>query len=31
MRVPKTYAAMVQEQRRLSLAQADERRLKWRS
>jgi DNA polymerase-3 subunit epsilon len=31
MRVPKTYAALVQEQRRLSLAQADERRLKWRS
>jgi DNA polymerase-3 subunit epsilon len=30
MRVPKTYAALVQEQRRLSLAQADERRLRWR-
>jgi DNA polymerase-3 subunit epsilon len=31
VRVPRTYAALVQEQRRLSLAQADERRLKWRS
>jgi DNA polymerase-3 subunit epsilon len=32
MRVPKTYAALVQEQRRLSFAQADERRLaRWRS
>jgi DNA polymerase-3 subunit epsilon len=31
MRVPKTYAAMVQEQRRLSFAQSDERRLKWRN
>ena len=30
MRVPRTYAALVQEQRRLGLAQADERRLKWR-
>jgi DNA polymerase-3 subunit epsilon len=31
VRVPPTYAAMVQEQRRLALAQADERRLnKWR-
>ena len=30
MRVPRTYSALVQEQRRLSLAQADERRLKWR-
>ncbi|MGH7295214.1 MAG: 3'-5' exonuclease, partial [Polyangiaceae bacterium] len=30
MRVPQTYAAFVQEQRRLGLAQADERRLKWR-
>jgi DNA polymerase-3 subunit epsilon len=31
VRVPRTYAALVQEQRRLSLAQADERRLnKWR-
>ena len=27
MRVPRTYAALVQEQRRLALAQADERRL----
>jgi DNA polymerase-3 subunit epsilon len=31
MRVPRTYSALVQEQRRLSLEQADERRLKWRS
>jgi DNA polymerase-3 subunit epsilon len=30
VRVPRTYAAMVQEQRRLSMAQADERRMKWR-
>jgi DNA polymerase-3 subunit epsilon len=31
VRVPRTYAALVQEQRRLSMAQADERRLnKWR-
>ncbi len=30
VRVPRTYAAMVQEQRRLSMAQSDERRLKWR-
>jgi DNA polymerase-3 subunit epsilon len=30
VRVPRTYAAFVQEQRRLSMAQADERRLKWR-
>jgi DNA polymerase III subunit epsilon len=30
VRVPTTYAALVQEQRRLALAQADERRLKWR-
>lgn len=30
LRVPKTYGALVQEQRRLSLAQADQRRL-WRS
>jgi hypothetical protein len=31
MRVPRTYSALVQEQRRLSLEQADERRLKWRA
>jgi len=31
VRVPRTYAALVQEQRRLALAQADERRLKWRA
>jgi DNA polymerase-3 subunit epsilon len=31
VRVPRTYAALVSEQRRLSLAQADERRLKWRN
>jgi DNA polymerase III subunit epsilon len=30
-RVPRTYAALVQEQRRLAMAQADERRLKWRA
>lgn len=31
VRVPRTYGALVQEQRRLALAQADERRLnKWR-
>jgi DNA polymerase-3 subunit epsilon len=30
VRVPRTYAAMVQEQRRLGMAQSDERRLKWR-
>ncbi len=30
-RMPKTYAALVQEQRRLALDQADERRLKWRT
>jgi DNA polymerase-3 subunit epsilon len=31
VRVPRTYASMVQEQRRLAMAQADERRLnKWR-
>ncbi|MGA7118958.1 MAG: 3'-5' exonuclease [Polyangiaceae bacterium] len=30
VRVPQTYAALVQEQRRLSMAQSDERRLKWR-
>jgi DNA polymerase-3 subunit epsilon len=30
VRVPGTYGALVLEQRRLSLAQADERRLKWR-
>ncbi len=29
-RVPQSYAAMVREQRRLALEQADERRLKWR-
>jgi DNA polymerase-3 subunit epsilon len=29
-RVPSTYGALVQEQRRLALDQADERRLKWR-
>ena len=27
---PRTYGALVQEQRRLALAQADERRLRWR-
>jgi DNA polymerase-3 subunit epsilon len=31
MRVPRTYSALVQEQRRLGHAQADERRLKWRN
>jgi DNA polymerase-3 subunit epsilon len=32
VRVPRTYGALVQEQRRLALAQADERRLsKWRN
>lgn len=31
VRVPRSYAALVQEQRRLALAQADERRLRWRS
>jgi DNA polymerase-3 subunit epsilon len=31
VRVPRTYGALVLEQRRLSLAQADERRFKWRS
>jgi DNA polymerase-3 subunit epsilon len=31
VRVPRTYAALVQEQRRLALAQADERRMRWRS
>ena len=30
-RVPQSYSACVQEQRRLALAQADERRLKWRA
>lgn len=30
-RVPSTYSALVQEQRRIALAQADERRLRWRS
>ncbi|HEY5145582.1 MAG TPA: 3'-5' exonuclease [Polyangiaceae bacterium] len=31
VRVPRTYSALVQEQRRLAMAQADERRLnKWR-
>jgi DNA polymerase-3 subunit epsilon len=30
VRVPRTYAAVVQEQRRLAMVQADERRLKWR-
>jgi DNA polymerase-3 subunit epsilon len=31
VRVPPTYAAFIQEQRRLSMAQSDERRLnKWR-
>jgi DNA polymerase-3 subunit epsilon len=30
VRVPRTYAAFVQEQRRLAMAQADERRMKWR-
>jgi len=31
VRVPQTYAALVQEQRRLGMVQADERRLKWRA
>lgn len=31
VRVPQTYAALVSEQRRLALAQADERRMRWRS
>ncbi len=30
LRVPSAYGALVREQRRLALAQADERRLKWR-
>jgi DNA polymerase-3 subunit epsilon len=30
VRVPRSYAAFVQEQRRLAMAQADERRMKWR-
>jgi DNA polymerase-3 subunit epsilon len=30
VRLPRTYGALVQEQRRLGLAQADERRLRWR-
>jgi DNA polymerase-3 subunit epsilon len=30
VRLPRTYGALVQEQRRLALAQADERRLRWR-
>ncbi len=30
VRVPRVYGALVQEQRRLALAQADERRLRWR-
>ena len=30
VRVPRPYGALVQEQRRLALAQADERRLRWR-
>ena len=30
VRVPRAYGALVQEQRRLAMAQADERRLKWR-
>jgi DNA polymerase-3 subunit epsilon len=29
-RLPQTYGALVQEQRRFALAQADERRLRWR-
>jgi len=29
-RIPRTYAGLVQEQRRLGMSQADERRLKWR-
>lgn len=31
MRVPRTYAAFIREQRRLAMDQADERRLKWRA
>jgi DNA polymerase III subunit epsilon len=31
VRVPRTYAAFVREQRRLAMDQADERRIKWRS
>jgi DNA polymerase III subunit epsilon len=31
VRIPKTYAAFIREQRRLALDQADERRLKWRA
>jgi DNA polymerase-3 subunit epsilon len=30
VRVPRAYGALVQEQRRLAMAQADERRLRWR-
>lgn len=30
VRVPRTYAAFIREQRRLAMDQADERRLKWR-
>jgi DNA polymerase-3 subunit epsilon len=30
-RVPRSYAGCIQEQRRLALAQADERRIKWRA
>ncbi len=30
VRLPRTYGALVQEQRRLALAQADERRMRWR-
>lgn len=30
-RIPRTYGALVQEQRRLALDQADERRLRWRT
>jgi len=30
-RLPTAYGALVQEQRRLAMAQADERRLRWRS
>jgi DNA polymerase-3 subunit epsilon len=29
-RIPRSYAALVQEQRRLAMAQADERRFRWR-
>ena len=31
VRVPRTYAAFIREQRRLAMDQADERRLKWRA